>query len=46
MVSGIHPDLNAPIPIYMRTSAFVFSNIPIIGGMILSAPTPFNTFFF
>jgi hypothetical protein len=28
----------------MRTSAFVPTNIPIIAGMLLSAPTPFNTF--
>ena len=28
----------------MRTSAFVPINLPIIAGMLLTAPTPFNTF--
>ena len=42
--SGIHPDTNQVIPWAMRTSAFVPTNIPIIGGMLLTAPTAFNTF--
>ena len=43
--SCIHPDMKEPIPWPMRISAFVPANIPIVCGMILSAPTPMNTFF-
>jgi hypothetical protein len=43
--SSWHPDTNSPIPYPMRTSAFLQANIPIFAGMLLSAPTPFNTMF-
>jgi hypothetical protein len=42
--SCVHPDTQDPIPWAMRTSAFVPTNVPIIAGMLLTAPTPFNTF--
>ena len=42
--SCVHPDTKEPIPWAMRTSAFVPTNLPIIAGMLLTAPTPFNTF--
>jgi hypothetical protein len=46
LASCVHPDLKEPIPWPMRTSAFVPTNVPIIAGMILSAPTPVNIIFF
>lgn len=45
MLSGIHPDSGDIVPWFARTSAFVPTNLPIIGAMMLSAPTPFNTIF-
>jgi len=45
MLSGIHPDSGDVVPWFARTSAFVPTNLPIIGAMMLSAPTPFNTVF-
>lgn len=44
-LSCIHPDSGEVVPFFARTSAFVVMNIPIIGAMMLSAPTPFNTIF-
>ena len=44
LASSINPSSGTPIPWPMRTSAFVPTNIPIICGMLLTAPTPFNTF--
>jgi hypothetical protein len=44
-LSGIHPDSGEVVPWFARTSAFVPTNLPIIGAMMLAAPTPFNTIF-
>ena len=44
LASSVNPDSGTPIPWPMRTSSFVPTNIPIIAGMLLTAPTPFNTF--
>jgi hypothetical protein len=44
-LSGIHPDSGEVIPWFARSSAFMPTNLPIIGAMMLSAPTPFNTIF-
>lgn len=44
-LSCIHPDNGQVIPWPSRTSAFVATNLPIIGAMQLSAPTTFNTIF-
>ena len=44
LASSINPDSKNTIPWPMRTSSFVPTNIPIISGMLLTAPTPFNTF--
>ena len=39
------PDNEEPIMWVARMSAFVPTNIPIVAGMLMSAPTPFNTVF-
>jgi hypothetical protein len=44
-LSCIHPDSGEVVPWFARTSAFIPTNLPIIGAMMLSAPTPFNTIF-
>ncbi len=44
-LSGIHPDSGEVVPWLARTSAFMPTNLPIIGAMMLAAPTPFNTIF-
>lgn len=44
--ASIHPDTNKPVPWVMRMCAFVPTNLPIIFGMLMSAPTPFNTMFY
>ena len=44
LASSVNPDSKKIIPWPMRTCSFVPTNIPIIGGMLLTAPTPFNTF--
>ena len=41
--ASIHPDTGLPVPWVMRMSAFVPTNVPIIFGMLISAPTPMNT---
>jgi len=41
--TAIHPDTEQFIPWVMRLSSFVPVNIPIAFGMIITAPTPFNT---
>ena len=43
--SCIQPDTGMPIPFVMRMSAFIPSNLPIIAGMQLTAPTPINSLF-
>jgi hypothetical protein len=43
--SSINPDNKEIIPWPMRTCSFVATNIPIIGGMLLTAPTPANIMF-
>lgn len=43
--ASIHPDTNQPVPWVMRMCAFVPTNLPIIFGMLMSAPTPMNTMF-
>ena len=43
--ASIHPDTNQPVPLVMRMCAFVPTNLPIIFGMLMSAPTPVNTAF-
>jgi tricarboxylate carrier len=44
--ASIHPDTNKPVPWVMRMCAFVPTNLPIIFGMLMSPPTPFNTMFY
>lgn len=43
--ASIHPDTNQPVPWVMRMCAFVPTNLPIIFGMLMTPPTPFNTAF-
>ena len=43
--TAIHPDTGEFIPWAMRLSSFVPMNLPISFGMIITAPTPFNTIF-
>ena len=45
LISCIHPDSGDLLPWFARTNAFALANIPIIGAMMLSPPTMFNTFF-
>lgn len=45
LTSCWHPDTNQPIPWPMRTSTFVQTNIPIMVGMLMSAPTTRNSIF-
>lgn len=40
--SAVHPDTGEIIPCYMRFSAYLYANIPINFGMLLTAPTTFN----
>mgnify|MGYP000950048788 FL=1 len=41
--TAIHPDNGNLISWPMRLSSFVPINMPIAFGMIITAPTPFNT---
>jgi hypothetical protein len=41
--TSIHPDTKEVIPWAMRMSAFIPTNVPIIFGILMTAPTPFNT---
>lgn len=41
--TAIHPDTGEFIPWPMRMSSFIAVNLPISYGMIITAPTPFNT---
>ena len=43
LASCASPDTGEPIMWIARMSAFVPTNIPIVAGMLMSAPTPFNT---
>ena len=45
LASCMSPDNEEPIMWVARMSAFVPTNIPIVAGMLMSAPTPFNTLF-
>jgi len=40
--SAIHPDTKEVIPKPMRLSAYLYANIPINFGFLMSAPTTFN----
>mmetsp|Transcript_11988 Transcript_11988/g.13521 ORF Transcript_11988/g.13521 Transcript_11988/m.13521 type:complete len:313 (+) Transcript_11988:24-962(+) len=40
--SSVHPDTQEIIPRHMRFSAYLYANIPINFGFLLSAPTTFN----
>jgi len=40
--SAVHPDTGEIIPNYMRFTAYLYANIPINFGMLLTAPTTFN----
>jgi hypothetical protein len=42
---SIHPDTGKPIPMVMRYTFFLPSNIPISVGFLFAAPTMFNTVF-
>lgn len=42
---AIHPDTGELIPWAMRLPSYIILNIPISFGMIIAAPTPFNTIF-
>ena len=43
VLTSIHPDTGKIISWPMRLSSFVPINMPIAFGMIITAPTPFNT---
>ena len=43
--TAIHPDTGEFIPWPMRMSSFIPMNMPIAFGLIIAAPTPFNTIF-
>lgn len=43
--SSVHPDTGVVIPKYMRFSAYLYANIPINFGFLLTAPTTFNIAF-
>jgi sideroflexin-5 len=43
LTSCMHPDTNEPIPWPMRTSTFIQTNVPIMCGMLMSAPTTRNS---
>lgn len=43
--TAIHPDTGQFIPWPMRMSSFIPMNMPIAFGLIIAAPTPFNTIF-
>ncbi len=43
--TAIHPDSDDLIPWVFRLSSFVPVNLPLEFGMIIAAPTPFNTIF-
>ena len=45
MRSSVHPDTGDVIPWVCRFSTFLPANIPINFGMLIAAPTPFNTIF-
>lgn len=40
--SAVHPDTKQIIPCYMRFSAYLYANIPINFGLLMTAPTTFN----
>lgn len=40
---AVHPDTGELIPWAMRLPSYIILNIPISFGMIVAAPTPFNT---
>jgi tricarboxylate carrier len=40
--SAVHPDTGEIIPNYMRFTAYLYANIPINFGMLLTQPTAFN----
>lgn len=40
--SAVHPDTGVVIPRYMRFTAYLYANVPINFGFLLSAPTTFN----
>ena len=46
LASCMSPDTEEPIMWLGRVSAFVPTNVPIIGAILISAPTPANTIFF
>jgi len=43
--TAIHPDTGKFIPWPMRMSSFIPLNMPILFGLIIAAPTLFNTIF-
>uniref|UniRef100_A0A7S3CLF2 Sideroflexin n=1 Tax=Strombidium rassoulzadegani TaxID=1082188 RepID=A0A7S3CLF2_9SPIT len=43
--TAIHPDTGHLIPWPMRLSSFIIMNLPISFGMVVAAPTTFNTIF-
>ena len=43
VANAVHPDTGEFIPWPMRLSSYIPLNIPINYGMIVAAPTPFNT---
>ena len=43
--TAVHPDTGEFIPWPMRMSSFIPMNMPIAFGLIIAAPTPFNTIF-
>lgn len=45
MKGSIHPDTNEVNPPPMRVSSFLYTNMPIVLGMLLSKPTIGNTMF-
>ena len=45
LASGMSPDTEEPLMWAGRVSAFVPTNIPIVGAMLMSTPTPANIIF-
>ena len=44
--TAIHPDTDELIPWVCRLTSFVPIGMPLIYGMLVCPPTPFNTIFF
>ena len=45
LATCMNPDTDEPIMWAGRVSAFIPTTIPVITGMLMTAPTPVNIFF-